>query len=227
MASTTRTKPPSRGTKQKAGRRLPPKVKAGPDVPLLPVVVAIALVLVAIGVAVNYYVNSRPITVPSAAGIPCDHLEHSNTHYHAALQIVYQGNHTPIPANIGIMSSPSCFYWLHVHQAYPDVIHIESPADRTFTLGDFFAVWDTWAKQNGKPRAPLDATHVSTFTLGPNDHMFVYVDLYDGNGPKLYTGDLRTIILKAHEIVTIEITAATKGSTPPTFSWSSTTNNGL
>jgi hypothetical protein len=38
------------------------------------------------------------------------------------------------------VSRGSCFSWLHTHT--PDgIIHIEAPIPRTFTLGDFFAVW--------------------------------------------------------------------------------------
>ena len=54
----------------------------------------------------------------------------------------------PIPGGIGIQggeTAPTCFYWLHVHSANPNVIHIESTADRVFTLGDFFKVWDAWS----------------------------------------------------------------------------------
>ncbi len=33
-----------------------------------------------------------------------------------------------------------CFYWLHTHTE-DGIIHIESPVQRTFTLGHFFAIW--------------------------------------------------------------------------------------
>src|SRR5258708_11802635 len=83
MASSTRTKAPQRGTKGKSGRRLPPKVKSGPEVPLLPVVVAGLLVALFVGLLIYYYVNTKPATVAAAAGIPFDHVQHSPTHYHA------------------------------------------------------------------------------------------------------------------------------------------------
>ena len=38
------------------------------------------------------------------------------------------------------MAAGSCFYWLHTHAA-DGIIHIESPVQRTYTLGDFFDVW--------------------------------------------------------------------------------------
>jgi hypothetical protein len=44
-----------------------------------------------------------------------------------------------IPAFIGIEPN-TCLYWLHTHT--PDgVIHIESPQERGFTLGQFFGIW--------------------------------------------------------------------------------------
>src|SRR5713226_1859420 len=185
MASSTRSKAPQRGAKGKSGRRLPPKVKSGPEVPMLPVVVAGLLVALFVGLVIYYYVNTKPPTVAAAAGIPCDQLEHSQTHYNAVLQIIHEGVLTPLPGGIGIQggeSSPTCFYWLHVHSANQDVIHIESPANDTFTLSQFFAVWSAWNKSQGKPNEPLDATHVSTFTLAPGEKLYVYVDAGDGKG---------------------------------------------
>ena len=48
------------------------------------------LLIAMIGLIVYY---ERPQPGPQAvAGVPCDRLEHSQVHYHAALQIVYNGN---------------------------------------------------------------------------------------------------------------------------------------
>lgn len=217
----TRTNTPPRGNK-KGGRRLPPKVKSSSNVPLLPVAVGVILIVVAIAVivyAVRSNMSSQPTT---AAGIPCDQLEHTQVHYHVALQIVYLGSQTHIPANIGIVgdpSAPTCYYWLHVHAANQDVIHIEAPASRTFTLGDFFSVWSAWQVGNGGSPVPLDATHVATFTLTPDQKLVVYTDAGDGKGPQLYTGDPSKIVLTAHEVVTLEITPPTV--TPPPFTFAS------
>ncbi len=225
MASSTRTKAPQKGGKSKSGRRLPPKVKTGPGVPLLPLAVGGILVAVAIGLFVYYFVNNRTSGPAIAAGIPCDQLEHTQVHYHAAIQIVHEGVLTPIPANIGIQgdpSAPTCYYWLHVHPANPDVIHIESPASQTFTLSDFFTVWSVW----GGATQPLDSKHVSTFTLTSGETLYVYVDAQDGKGAVLFDGDPKTIALKAHEVITLEI-ATGKPTPPPPFNWSSPTNTGL
>jgi hypothetical protein len=229
MAPSTRSKAPQRGTKGKSGRRLPPKVKSGPDLPLLPIVVAGLLVALFVGILIYGYFNTRPTTVAAAGGVPCDQLEHSQTHYHAALQIIHEGVLTPIPGGIGIQggeASPTCFYWLHVHSANQNIIHIESPKDDTFTLSQFFAVWNAWSTNKGGPKEPLDATHVSSFTLTPDEKLYVYIDLSDGKGPQLFSGDPATIVLKTHEVISLEITSGA-ATTPPGFDWTATANAGL
>jgi hypothetical protein len=219
----TKTKAAVRSGAAKGSRRPPVRVKKGNDVPLLPIAVAAILVVFAIGLILYFVVNNKPTTPALAAGIPCDQLEHTQVHYHAALQIVYQGNLLPIPANIGISgdpTAPTCFYWLHVHAANVDVIHIESPASQTFTLGQFFTVWSTWNKAQGGPNEPLNATHVSTLTLTPDEKLVVYIDLQDGKGPTVYTGDPNAIVLKSHEVITLEITPPAV-TPPPAFTFTS------
>jgi hypothetical protein len=185
--------------------------------PLLPIVVGGILLVVAIILVVIAIIQSRPpptSTVKPAAGIPCDSLEQTTVHNHAALQIIYLGTPVSIPSDVGRL--PTCFYWLHVHAESPGVIHMESPKAHTFTLGDFFAVW---AASKGTPE-PLDATHVSVFTLTGDQKLVVYTDLGDGKGPQVYTGDPKAIVLKEHEVVTLEITPPTV-SPPPTFKFPS------
>jgi hypothetical protein len=221
----TKTKAPVRSGSGKGGRRPQVKVKRGNDIPLLPVAVAAILVVFAIGLIIYFVTNNKSTAPQTAGGIPCDQLEHTQIHYHAALQIVYQGNVLPIPANLGIVTNPvsgttTCFYWLHVHGANPNVIHIESPATDTFTLGQFFSVWSTWNKAQGLPNEPLDATHVSTLTLTADQKLVVYVDLGDGKGPTVYTGDPKAIPLKSHEVITLEITPP-EVTPPPSFTFTS------
>jgi hypothetical protein len=222
----TKTKAAVRTGTGKGGRRPPVKVKRGSDVPLLPIAVAGILVAFAIGVIIYAVVNNKPAPGPAtAAGIPCDSLQHSQVHYHTAIQIVYGGVVHPIPANIGITgdpASPTCYYWLHVHAADPNTIHIESPANQTFTLSQFFAVWTAWNKNQGLPAEPLSATQVSSFTLTPDQKLVVYIDLQDGKGPQPYTGDPNAIVLKSHEVITLEITPPTV-TPPPSFTF----NTGL
>jgi hypothetical protein len=216
-----RTKAAGKGAKvkSKSGRRPPVKVKSGPELPLLPISVGGILVVLAVVLIIIAVVNSRNATPVNAsvAGIPCDNLEQTQVHYHAALQIVQDGVVRPIPANIGIVNpaAPTCYYWLHVHPANTDVIHIESPKNRTFTLGDFFAVWSKWSGT----KQLLDPTHVSTLVLTPDEKLIVYIDkLDDKTGPQLYTGDPNKIVLSSHEVITLEITPPAV-TPPPAFTF--------
>lgn len=59
-------------------------------------------------------------------------------HIHPELQITIGGVLQRIPAEIGIQ--PSCMNSIHTHSA-DGVLHVESPVQKDFTLGDFFAVW--------------------------------------------------------------------------------------
>lgn len=59
-------------------------------------------------------------------------------HIHPELQIRISGVEVPIPPNIGIQ--PTCMNSIHTHDG-GGLIHIESPVQKDFTLGDFFAVW--------------------------------------------------------------------------------------
>src|ERR1700674_1132704 len=221
----TKTKAPVRTGSGKGSRRPPVRVKKGNDVPLLPIAVAGILLVFAIGLIIYFLANNKSTAPTVAAGIPCDQLEHTQLHYHAAVQIVYQGNVLAIPSNNGIVTDPvfgntTCFYWLHVHAAIPDVIHIESPPNETFTLGQFFTVWSRWSKSSGGPNEPLNATHVSTLTLPPDEKLVVYIDLQDGKVPTVYTGDPTAIPLKSHEVITLEITPPAV-TPPPSFTFTS------
>jgi len=225
MAPKSRANAAAGTVRGKAGRRSPVRSKSA-DVPLLPIVVGgiLGVLVIAMIVAIVYF--GRPAAAPQSVGaIKCDQLEHTQVHYHAAVQIMYQGNVVNIPDNVGIQTNSAgtavnCYYWLHVHAANKNVIHIESPASDTFTLGQFFDVWDTWSKASGGQPQKLDAKHVSTFTLGPEDKIVVYIDLGDGKGAQPYTGDPRAIVLKSHEVITIEI-APPDVNPPPTFTFPS------
>jgi hypothetical protein len=201
------------------------KVRSGRDIPLLPVAVGGILLILLIGMIVYFVANNRATTPVAAAGVPCDQLEHSKVHYHVGLQIIYQGVQTHLPGGAGIVTDstgkPTCYYWLHVHSQNQDVIHVESPGTQTFTLGQFFDVWTAWNKQTGNSAVErLDATHVAQFTLTPDQKPVIYVD--DGSGPKVYTGDPRAIVLKNHEVITVEITApGVPQASPPPFTFAS------
>jgi hypothetical protein len=217
----------SRAKSSKAARKQLARPRRDQGVPLLPIVVGSILGVLAIAmVGFIFYLNRPASPPPTVAGIPCDQLEHTQVHYHAALQIIYHGVPTNIRDQTGIQrdsaGTVSCYYWLHVHAGEKNVIHIESPASQTFTLGQFFDVANAWSRANGYEGLKLDATHVATFTLGPEDKMVVYTDLGDGKGATVYTGDPRAIVLKQHEVITIEITPPDV-KPPPAFTFPSGT----
>lgn len=223
MATKTRAKADVRAGKGKGGRRPPVRVKTGPDVPILAVVVGGVLLALLIGMIGWMIYLNRPQPGPTAvAGIPCDAGEHGQVHYHTALQIIYHGVPTNLRDNTGIMTTSSggssCLYWLHVHPGDKNIIHVEAPAKQNYTIGQFFDVWNSWSKANGYGAVKLDATHVAQFTLTSDDTMKVFVDLGDGKGPQPYTGDPRAIQLKSHEVVTIEITPPDVNP-PPAFTF--------
>jgi hypothetical protein len=224
VATRTRAKADVRtGKGGKAGRRPPVRVKSGPDVPIVAVVVGVVSLALLIGLIAWIVILNRPASSNQhavAGGVPCDALEHTQVHYHAALQIVYHGVQTNLRDNTGIVTDPttgkiSCYYWLHVHPQDKNVIHIESPASQSFKLGQFFDVWNTWSSANGYGAIKLDSTHVAQFTLSNGDVMKVYVDKGDGKGAQLYTGDPRLIVLASHEVITIEITPPDVTPPPP------------
>ncbi len=215
-----------RGPKSKANRRAP--VKSGNDIPIMAVVVGVILLFVFIGLLIwgvknNQSASGPPSVAASSGTIPCDALERTQVHYHAALQIIdATGTMHPLPSGLGIQggeASPTCFYWLHVHGANKNVIHIEAPADRVFTLGDFFKVWNAFSTYNNGPAEKLDSTHVSTLAVAPQQTVVAYIDLNDGKGPQVYAGDPNAIVLKSHETITIEITPPT--TPPPAFTFTS------
>jgi len=181
-----------------------------------------ATVFAATWIAINRFQGPLPVSsgspLPTASvphtSIPCDQLEHTQVHYHAFLQILNQGDSVLIPTNVG--RKVGCYYWLHMHTNESGIIHVESPSDRTFTLGDFFDVWSDWG---GKAQL-LDGKHVSTLTLASGQKLAAYVDLDDGGGAQAYSGDPRSIVLRNHEIITLEITPPATNP-PPAFSWPS------
>jgi len=124
----------------------------------------------------------------SVAGISCDAMEGQRVHIHQHLTILDRGTPVPVPFNVGRPAAGTCLYWLHTHT--PDgVIHIESPSDRTFTLGDFFTVWGQ----------PLNTKRAASAMATGGASMKVWVD------GKPYAGDPARIPLKAHTDVVIEV----------------------
>jgi hypothetical protein len=74
--------------------------------------------------------------------------------------------------------------WLHTHAA-DGIVHIESPVQRTYTLGEFFDIWDQplTRRRVGPVRGTVTA-------------------LFDG---RVFTRNPRTIPLLAHSQIELEV----------------------
>jgi hypothetical protein len=141
---------------------------------------------------------SKAATGQDVDGIKCETSEQVAYHIHAHLAIYVDGQPRQVPFGIGIpgpvtqfaygypfVVSGNCFYWLHTHVS-DGVIHVESPSQRTYTLGNFFDIWGQ----------PLSATQV-----GPVSGT---VTAFYGGKP--YTGsDLRAIPLTPHAEIQLDV----------------------
>ena len=120
------------------------------------------------------------------------------------MQIIDEGKQVAIPTDIG--RPGLCFYWLHMHASSPGVIHVESPVQRTYTLGDFFQVWSKTSSQTIR----LDREHVGSITMAAGQTLVVFV-----NGQR-YDQDPGGIPLVPREVIQLEITPPLIDP-PPTF----------
>jgi hypothetical protein len=140
---------------------------------------------------------SSPQPGQSVDGIQCQSDEQVAFHIHSRLTIFVNGRPRRVPYGVGIadprlqpgigvpfVDQGACFSWLHTHAA-DGIIHIESPVQRTYTLGNFFDIWNQ----------PLSRTQV-----GPaKGHVTA---LYNG---RVWLGDPRDIPLHAHSQIQLEV----------------------
>ena len=222
MVSKPRAKASAGVGKGKYARR-PVRPKAGAGAPVMAIVAGVITGVLTIALIGTIWYLERPQAgPPTVAGVPCDQLEHTQIHYHTALQIIYNGNVVNLPDNIGIQydstgANVSCYYWLHVHAANKNTIHIESPQSETFTLGQFFEVWDAWSQRNGHGAVKFDSKQLATLPITSDEKVITYIDLGDAKGPQPYTGDPKAIVLKSHEVISIVISPP--DVKPPAFTF--------
>jgi hypothetical protein len=69
-------------------------------------------------------------------------------HIHQHLDLWIDGKKQVVPADIGIDQINQFITELHVHEGEEGTIHVESPDQRDFTLGEFFAVWGVKLTKN-------------------------------------------------------------------------------
>ncbi len=134
-------------------------------------------------------ISSTATALSSSApidGIQCGAMEQLGFHIHAHLDIFINGQHSTVPALIGI--TDKCFYWIHTHDE-SGVIHIEAPVKRDFNLGHLFDIWNR----------KFNNTQVFDNVVNNANALNVYV-----NGTKVPEGTShRDIVLHAHDVISI------------------------
>jgi hypothetical protein len=131
-------------------------------------------------------------------GIQCQSNEQVVYHIHAHLAVFVNGAARTIPEGIGIppprqveqssegpfVVGGKCYYWLHSHTG-DGIIHIESPSQQIYTLGNWFDIW----------QQPLSNSQVGPAT----GTVIAYV-----NGER-FTGDVRSIPLNVHALIQLDV----------------------
>ena len=138
----------------------------------------------------------KPTPVEAIDGISCNTVETLNFHIHAHLDVILNGQNYTVPAGIGIPGN-KCFFWLHTH-TMDGVIHMESPRQMNFSLGQFLDIWE---------QTKNDPTLTSALATGP---VSAYVD-----GVK-QSGDYKSIQLNSREEIALVIGTGTS-TIPKTY----------
>ena len=127
--------------KENVSKEIPKRVQAG-RYKATGIAATIAIIVILV---VYFSENSSSTNMMSNViqGVQCEPLEGTLFHIHAHLDLFVNEKIVTIPAGIGIKPN-ECLYWLHTHDA-TGVIHIESPQQMGFTLGQFIEVWDNTA----------------------------------------------------------------------------------
>lgn len=109
---------------------------------IIPIILAVA------AAGASGAVLYQPAPVMAISGVECHRAEQNNYHVHSHIDIFVDGQKKEVPTNIGILTSPSCFFWLHTHSS-DGIIHVEAPQTREFTLGQFLDIWNQTRDSNG------------------------------------------------------------------------------
>jgi hypothetical protein len=119
-------------------------------------------------------------------GLPMSASMAANLHHHDLLQIYVNGRSVTLPSQVGINHAEGYLTSLHTHDA-SGVIHVESPTQRSFTLGQFFDVWGV----------RLTSTCIGGYCPQGSATLKAFV-----NG-KAHAGDPRNIALTQHEDIVL------------------------
>lgn len=128
-----------------------------------------------------------------AAGLPALGGEAFVEHIHAHLDVFVNGSRVAVPAFIGIDYAHQRITPLHTHDT-TGIVHIESPDQRSYTLGQFFTEWGV----------RLDAQCVGSYCEPSVSHA-LYVD------GRAVSGDPSTLVFHAHDEIALVVGAAPQG----------------
>ncbi len=140
--------------------------------------------------------NAQPYI--KAAGLSVLSEEQLQVHYHAHVDIIDDGQKVIVPAGIGFViknGKATGITVLHTHDT-SGVLHIESAANKAYTLGQAFTEWGVALSATQVGGLQADSGHVLKFFV---------------NG-KEFTGDPATIRLKKH--LEIALWYGPTGTTP-------------
>jgi hypothetical protein len=132
--------------------------------------------------------------------------EHVDVHYHAHRDVLLDGDPVPVPGGLGINVGPNGsmpehgaagIAALHTHDT-SGVLHIESPRDDQFTLGQLFRLWDV----------RIGPGQVGSYKTGGDTTVNVFVD-----GKKV-AGHPAGIVLEEHQEIAVAISTGTSDPAP-------------
>ncbi|MDB5189530.1 MAG: hypothetical protein JWL82_487 [Parcubacteria group bacterium] len=122
-----------------------------------------------------------------AINLPALAAEGQALHIHQHLDIYVHGVLVQVPSEIGIhTAAPAFISPIHVHDT-SNIVHVESPIVKEFTLGEFFNIWGV----------RLSPTCIGGYCTDATSTMNVYV-----NGVR-YEGDPTALKLESHQEIVI------------------------
>jgi hypothetical protein len=132
-------------------------------------------------------------------GLPALPEEGTVLHIHQHLDVFVDGRRVVVPADIGIDPQLQFISPLHTHDT-SGVLHVESPTETTFRLGQFFDVWGV----------PLSARQIGGLRVGSGRVLRAWV-----NGRPVPGDPARTALAAHQEIVLAYGTPAQMPESPP------------
>lgn len=109
-------------------------------------------------------------------------------HIHQHLDVYVDGKRAEVPGDIGIGPQETFISDLHTHEGYPPgIIHVESPTQAQFSLGQFFAIWGV----------ALSATCIGSLCEKGDKQLRAFVD------GKAVDADPTRIVLASHQQIVL------------------------